>query len=156
MTILIVFTLFAILASFIADRQKTMMGIRKGFAMFMNLLPVLLSMLALVSIVLYFLPNEVLVAYMGKGAGMAGWFTAALLGAVALIPGFIAYPLCGILLKNGVDSSVIAVFITTLMMVGIVTLPIEAKFFGWKTSILRNALSFVAALLIGLVMSLFL
>ena len=93
---------------------------------------------------------------MGKGSGIEGWAIAALLGSVALIPGFIAYPLCSILIKSGVAYTTIAVFITTLTMVGIVTLPLEAKFFGWKTSIIRNTLSFIAALLIGFVMMLFL
>ncbi len=41
-------------------------------------------------------------------------------------------------------------------MVGIITLPVEARFFGWKTSLIRNSLSLVAALFIGFLMSLFL
>jgi uncharacterized membrane protein YraQ (UPF0718 family) len=93
---------------------------------------------------------------MGKGSGIEGWAVTALLGSVALIPGFIAYPLCGILIKSGVAYTTIAVFITTLTMVGLLTLPMEAKFFGWKTSIIRNVLFLIAALLIGFIMMLFL
>jgi uncharacterized membrane protein YraQ (UPF0718 family) len=133
-----------------------MKGIKKGLTMFLNLLPLLLLMLALISVVLFLIPNETLIRYMGKGSGIEGWAIAALLGSVALIPGFIAYPLCEILIKSGVAYTTIAVFITTLTMVGIVTLPLEAKFFGWKTSIIRNTLSFIAALLIGFIMMLFL
>jgi uncharacterized membrane protein YraQ (UPF0718 family) len=145
-----------LLISFIANRRKTWDGIKRGLSMFLKLLPLLLWMLSLVSVILFFIPNETLVEYMGESAGVAGWFTAALLGSVSLIPGFIAYPLCGILIKSGVAYSVIAVFITTLMMVGIITLPVEARFFGWKTSLIRNSLSLVAALFIGFLMSLFL
>jgi uncharacterized membrane protein YraQ (UPF0718 family) len=133
-----------------------MKGIKKGLTMFLNLLPLLLLMLALISVVLFLIPNETLIRYMGKGSGIEGWAIAALLGSVALIPGFIAYPLCGILIKSGVAYTTIAVFITTLTMVGIITLPLEAKFFGWKTSIIRNTFSFIAALLIGFIMMLFL
>ena len=142
--------------SFLFDVQKTLKGIKKGLTMFMNLLPILLLMLALVSIVLFLVPNELLIQYMGKDAGFEGWVMAALLGSIALIPGFIAYPLCGVLIKSGVAYTTISVFITTLTMVGLVTLPLEAKFFGWKTSIIRNTLSFIAALIIGFIMSLFL
>ncbi len=124
--------------------------------MFLNLLPLLLLMLALVSVVLFLIPNETLIHYMGKGSGIEGWTIAALLGSVAMIPGFIAYPFCGILIKSGVAYTTIAVFITTLMMVGIVTLPIEVRFFGWRTSLIRNFLSFIGALLIGFLMMLFL
>ena len=124
--------------------------------MFLKLLPVLIIMLALVSIVLFLIPNETLVKYMGEGSGIKGWVTAALIGSIALIPGFIAYPLCGILIDNGVAYSVIAVFITTLMMTGFLTLPVEAKFFGWKVSVIRNLVSLAAALFIGLIMGFFL
>jgi hypothetical protein len=36
------------------------------------------------------------------------------------------------------------------MMVGIVTLPLEIKYFGRKAAILRNLLNFFAALIIGI------
>ncbi len=41
---------------------------------------------------------------------------------------------------------------TTLMMVGVVTLPLEIKYFGKKASIARNALNLIAAIIIGIVM----
>ena len=156
MLVLSIITIVCLVVSFFFDFRKTLIGINNGLTMLLNLLPVLLLMLALVSIVLYLIPNETLIRYMGKNSGIEGWLIAAFLGSVALIPGFIAFPLCGILAKSGVAYATIAVFITTLMMVGIVTLPVEAKFFGWKTSIIRNSLSFIAALIIGLLMKLFL
>jgi uncharacterized membrane protein YraQ (UPF0718 family) len=156
MLILSILTLCLIALSLLFDSRKTLRGIKKGLIMFKNLLPVLLLMLALVSIVLFLIPNETLVRYIGEGSGVKGWITAAAVGSVALIPGFIAYPLCGILIKSGVAYPVIAVFITTLMMTGFITLPVEAKFFGWRTSIIRNLFSLVAALFIGLLMSLLL
>ena len=128
--------------------------VKKGLKMFLNLLPVILSVIILVSIVLSFLPNEIIVQYLGKDGGFLAYVFAALLGSIALIPGFIAYPLAGILVKNGVSYPVIAVFITTLMMVGILTLPIEIKYFGLKTAVLRNLLYFVGAIIIGIVIGL--
>ena len=156
MKLLIIFTAICLFVSLIVNRQKTWAGVKKGALMFFRLLPTLVLMLALVSIVLYLIPEEKLVEYMGEGSGITGWMTAALFGSVALIPGFIAYPLCGILIKSGVAYSVIAVFITTLMMTGFLTLPLEAKFFGWRVSIIRNLVSLAAALLIGLIMGFFL
>jgi hypothetical protein len=46
-------------------------------------------------------------------------------------------------------------FITTLLMVGIFTLPIEQKFFGWRVSLLRNALSLAGAVICALIIGLF-
>ena len=156
MLFLTLLTGFIVLISTLTDYQKTISGLKTGLMMFINLLPALLSILAVISIAFYVLPNETIIRYLGKDAGIAGWITAALLGSITLIPGFIAYPLCGVLIKSGVGYSVVSVFITTLMMVGIITLPMEAKFFGWKTSIVRNILFFLAALLIGFVMTLLL
>jgi uncharacterized membrane protein YraQ (UPF0718 family) len=149
--LLIIFTALCLIFSLIVDRNKTWNGIKKGITMFLKLLPVLIIMLALVSIVLFLIPNETLVEYLGESSGIKGWIAAAFFGSIALIPGFIAYPLCGILIDSGVAYSVVAVFITTLMMTGFITLPVEAKFFGWKVSVIRNIVSLAAALFIGLI-----
>jgi len=144
------------LVSFIFDKKKTWKGIKKGAKQFINILPALLSVIILISIVLYFVSDKVLMEYLGANAGIGAYFSAAILGAVAILPGFIAYPLAGILVKSGVSLSVIAVFITTLKMVGLLTLPIEKKYFGLKVSLMRNALSFVGALIVGIIMALIL
>ena len=154
MEILIAITAICLIFSFIADRKKTLMGLKKGMKMFLNILPAILSVLILVSVFLFFLPNETIIRFMGKDAGFTGYLIAALIGSIALIPGFIAYPLAGILVKNGVSYPVIAVFITTLMMVGVLTLPIEIKYFGVRTAILRNVLYFIGALIIGIAIGL--
>jgi uncharacterized membrane protein YraQ (UPF0718 family) len=96
-----------------------------------------------------------LIRWLGRNSGMTGISIAALTGSISLIPGFIAYPLAAILLKSGVSYGVLAVFITTLMMVGIVTLPLEAKYYGLKTALLRNGLSFLGALIIGILVGVF-
>ena len=138
--------------SSVANPQKTRQGLRKGGMMLLKLLPSFLSIIILVSVFLGLIPQETLIAYLGKESGMLGMAIAALLGSIALIPGFISYPLGAMLLRNGVSYAVIAVFITTLMMVGVLTLPIEIKYFGVKVSVLRNGLSLLGALLIGVIM----
>ena len=144
----------AVIISFLYNRKKTVNGIKKGLKMFINLVPSILTVLILVSIMLYLVPQETIIRILGKDAGILSRFAAAAVGSISLIPGFIAYPLCGILVKSGVSYSVIAVFITTLMMVGILTLPLEKKYFGLEAAVMRNILSLAGALLIGLFISL--
>ena len=146
---IIILTAILTIISFVFDKKKTMKGIKKGTMMFLKILPTLLSVIILVSVVLYFVSDEVLMEYLGKDAGLGAYLSAAIIGSVSIIPGFIAYPLASILLKTGVSLSVLSVFITTLKMVGILTIPIEAKFFGLKTAIIRNILSFIGAILVG-------
>ncbi len=140
--------------SFVFDKQKTLKGIKKGLMMFVKILPTLLSVIILVSVVLYFTTDEFLIKYLGKDAGIGAYAFAAIIGAISIIPGFISYPLAGILVNTGVSYAVISVFITTLKMVGILTIPLEAKFFGYKISILRNSLAFLGAILVGGIMAL--
>jgi uncharacterized membrane protein YraQ (UPF0718 family) len=152
MIALIIITVVCVALSLIADPKKTLKGLSKGAEMFAKLVPVIVSVIAVVSIIISFIPQETIVNYLGESAGSGSYFIAALFGAIALIPGFIAYPLSGMLVQNGVSYQVVAVFITTLMMVGVVTLPIESRFFGYKVAIIRNVLFFLGALIIGALM----
>jgi hypothetical protein len=56
---------------------------------------------------------------------------------------FIAFPLAGAFLRQGADVRSVAAFVTTLVMVGVATTPLEIKFFGRKFTSWRNGLSFV-------------
>ena len=150
MHLLAAITVLALIISLLSDRRITFNGIKKGLKLFAGILFALLNILIFVSIVLYLIPNETIVRLLGKNSGFLGIVIAAIIGSISLIPGFISYPLASILLKSGVAYGVIAVFITTLMMVGIITLPLEAKYFGMKTALTRNGLSFVGAIIIGL------
>ena len=154
MILVIILTIILTAISFIFDKQKTLKGIKKGIMMFVKILPTLLSVIILVSIVLYFTTDEFLIKYLGEKAGIGAYVFAAITGAVSIIPGFISYPLAGILVQTGVSYSVISVFITTLKMVGVLTIPLEAKFFGYKIAILRNSLAFLGAILVGGIMAL--
>jgi len=118
--------------------------------MFFNILPAFLNILIAVSVFLFLIPNETIVRYLGKGTGLGGILVASVVGSVALIPGFVSYPLAAILLQQGASYSVVAAFVTTLMMVGVITLPLEIKFFGKRVAFIRNALSFVGAIIIAL------
>jgi len=50
---------------------------------------------------------------------------------------------------------VLAAFTTTLMMVGVLTAPIEKAYFGMRVTILRNVISFFIALIVAVVIGLF-
>ena len=69
-----------------------------------------------------------------------------------MMPGFIAYPLSGVLVERGVMYMVVAGFVTTLMMVGVLTYPVEKEYLGVKATVIRNSVSFVIAAVIALAM----
>lgn len=139
-----------LIVSFALDRKKTILGLKKGGTMLFNILHPFLNILILISIVLFFIPDSLIVHYLGADSGWVGFGIAAIIGSITLIPGPISYPLAAALLKQGATYAVVAVFITTLIMVGIVTLPLEIKYFGKKAALLRNTFNFIAAIIIGI------
>lgn len=145
----------AVLASFIADRGKTLRALKIAVKRFVKILPAFLTMIILVSIVLFLIPDEVISNYLGGSNKFIGVIFASFFGSVTLMPGFIAFPLAGILLKEGVAYMVLAAFTTTLMMVGILTAPIEKAYFGMKVTVIRNVISLFIALIVSVVIGIF-
>jgi len=142
--------------SFLLDKDKTILGFKKGFKMFKNIVVPFLNILILVSLLLFIVPPQMIVKYLGAGSGAIGFAIAAVVGSITLIPGFISYPIASSLLKQGASYSTVAVFMTTLMMVGVVTLPLEIKYFGKRVAILRNLLNLIVAIVIGILIGIIL
>jgi uncharacterized membrane protein YraQ (UPF0718 family) len=140
--------------SFALDRKKTVAGIKKGLVMFRNMLLPFLNILILVALLLYAVPPEVISRYLGPGSGAAGYAVAAVVGAIIFVPPFISYPIAAGLLEQGASYAVVATFMTTLIMVGVLALPIEIRYFGRRAAIMRNALNFAAAIVVGLIIGL--
>ena len=144
-----------LILSFIKDKKKTKMALKKAWKAFENILPEFLVVILLVGFLLAILNPETISKIIGSESGFVGVVLASIIGSVTLIPGFVAFPTAAILLKNGAGYMQIAAFVSTLMMVGIVTMPVEIKYFGKKISVMRNSLaflfSFIVALIIGMV-----
>ena len=142
--------------SFCKDREKTKMALRKAWKSLENILPQFLSILILIGLVLAILSPDTISLLLGTRSGIWGVIGAAVVGSITLVPGFVAFPLAASLLKNGAGYMQIAAFVSTLMMVGVVTLPLEITTFGKRAAIIRNiasfAFSFVVAFVMGVVM----
>lgn len=151
MIYLYIFTALAFLLSIFADRKKTKKALQIGAKKFLNILPNFIQMLIMVSILLYLIPDRMIVKYLGESSKLTGTLLGLLFGSITLMPGFIAYPLGGILLSKGVGYMSIAAFTTTLMNVGILTYPVEKEYFGTKITVLRSLISLIIAIIITLI-----
>ena len=140
----------ALLISMIIDGKKTLAAIKISYKKFINIIPAFLTMLILVSIILFLIPEPIILNYLGNNGKFIGVILASFFGSITLMPGFIAFPLCGILLKKGVAYMVLSAFTTTLMMVGILTFPVEKEYFGLQVTLIRNIISFLIALIVAL------
>lgn len=154
MTTIVIYALLAVLLalSIIKDRQKTRQAMMVAVKAIWKMAPGLLAIIGVVGLILGILPPETIEQLVGAEAGFTATATAALIGAITLIPALISFPLAASLLRSGATVATIAAFITTLVMVGFVTAPLEIKALGKKFTLLRNGFSLLAALLIALIM----
>lgn len=150
-------TLFLLALSFLKDRERTKKALKKSWKAFENILPEFLVVILLVGMILSILDPSTISAYIGESSGWPGVLFTAVVGAITLIPGFIAFPTAALLLEGGAGYMQIGAFISSLMMVGIITIPVEIRYFGKKLTFYRNCMaflfSFLVAYVIGLVMS---
>ncbi|CBH20892.1 Predicted permease [Acetoanaerobium noterae] len=144
-------------ASYLKDKSKTKKALKKAWKSFENILPELLVIMLLIGVLLAVVDHELISSLLGESSGWFGVILASIIGAITLIPGFVAFPTAALLLKGGAGYMQIAAFVSTLMMVGIVTLPVEVKYFGKKISYTRNVLafmfSFIVAIVVGMVVT---
>ncbi|QOX77523.1 permease [Trichlorobacter lovleyi] len=148
-------TAVALLLSWWFDREKTHRALKIGAKSLHVLLPKILGMIALVGLVLALVPPG-LITKLFSFRGIGGFVLVAAIGAIITMPAPIAFPLVGSLLRLGAAPATLATFVTTLTMVGIITAPIEISYFGRRFTLIRQSLSFVTAVIIGLLMGVFL
>ena len=146
-------TAFSMLViSALKDREKTWKALKKAVKSFEKILTQFITILMLVGIILSIMDTETISQLIGTESGWFGTILAALVGAITLIPGFIAFATAAALREAGAGTMQIAAFISSLMMVGVATLPMEIRYMGKKTAILRNGLAFVFTFLAAFLM----
>jgi uncharacterized membrane protein YraQ (UPF0718 family) len=142
-----------LLFSYYKDKGKTKMALKKAWRSLENILPQFLGILMLIGILLAVFNTELITKIIGEQSGWAGVVISAVIGAITLMPGFIAFPTAAMLLQGGAGYMQIGAFISSLMMVGVITLPVEIEYFGKRLAITRNVLaflfSFIVAFIIG-------
>lgn len=142
--------------SYIKDKQKTKKSLMKAWKSLENMLPQFIGIIILVGVMLALIDPQTISTFIGSGSGWLGVLLAAIVGGITLIPGFIAFPTAALLLQGGAGYMQVGAFVSSLMMVGVVTVPLETKFFGKKATVTRNILAFfyafAVAFIIGKVM----
>lgn len=146
---LIVFVLLII--STIMDAKKTKKALKIGIHSFVKLMPSIVPLMIFIGITLAVVSPHTISLILGENSGILGVLLALTLGSVAFMPSFVAFPLGANLLTHGAGYPQIAAFISSLMAVGIISIGVEIKYFGKKSSILRNLSGVVASILFSLI-----
>lgn len=145
-----------LIISFVKDRKKTVEAIKIGMISLLKLMPVLISITLMIGLLMGFVSPDMISKVIGENSGFKGVITSSLFGSVLHIPSIVAFPLSASLIERGASIMSVAAFITTLTMIGFVTLPLEIKELGKRFALLRTTFSFVAAICVAIIMGLIL
>ncbi len=149
--ILVIITVTLLIFSYYKDKRKTKKALNKAWKAFENILPQFLGIIMLVGMLMAIFNADLISKIIGTQSGWLGVSLSAIVGAITLIPGFISFPTAKMLLDNGAGYMQIGAFISSLMMVGVITAPVEIKYFGKKLTIMRNVLAFIFSFLVAFI-----
>ena len=79
--------------SYAKDRQKTKQSLKKALKSFEHIFPAFALILLLIGATMAVVSPAAVTQLLGADSGFGGMVTAALIGSITLIPGFIAFPL---------------------------------------------------------------
>jgi uncharacterized membrane protein YraQ (UPF0718 family) len=129
--------------------SKALAGGSKSFT---GMLPTFIAVFGLVGLFETFIPPALIERLMGSSSGALSLLVGTALGTVATGPPAGAYPIAATLLKGGAWAPAVAAFIVSWILVGFVSLPMESRVFGVKFAVLRNGISILASMVIGVLM----
>lgn len=136
-----------LILSFLKDRKKSIMALKKAYKSLLKNLKMLIGMMVLMGVVFSVVNVDLIGRLFGSESGIYGILLGLGIGIVSFIPSFIAFPLGATLIENGAGYAQVAGFISSLMGVGIVSLPMEIEYFGKKAALLRNVFAIIASVL---------
>lgn len=151
--ILIYFVAIMVLyTSFKKDINKTKKILCKTKKNLNELFPQIIIFIMILGIILSLLDSSTISRYLGDSSGISGLFLAMCLGSIVIMPTMVAFPLAAKLFQMGAGYMHITTFLTTLTMVGIISLPIEKQIMGRRATVIRNTLALILAIIEGVVL----
>lgn len=147
--ILYLVTALLIIISYKKDKEKTKKALLKGWKSIENILPQFLGIILVVGITLAVLKPEMISNIVGNNSGILGVVFSAVIGSIIMMPTFVAFSTGDMLLKSGAGVAQVIALISTLTLIGIITIPLEAKYIGKKATIYRNILAFVFSIIVA-------
>lgn len=155
MKILFLVAIISLIISFFADKRKTGKALKIAWKKFSGILPRFLTMISFLAVFSTIVPISNITKMLDGQSPFIQLLIALLLGSIVFVPGFIAFPLAAVLVKNGVPYYVVAAFTSSLMLVGFASMPVEAAYFGKKQALWRNIVCVITSFLIAICIAIF-
>ena len=131
------------------NKPTLLQALTRSYNQFMNLLPILLGVVLLIGLFNAFVSRE-FVSLMFSGNKGQDTLLGASIGSIFAGNPINSYIIGGELLEHGVSLFAVTALIITWVTVGLIQLPAEMVALGRKFALVRNATSFVLAMLIAI------
>lgn len=131
------------------DKAALIDTIRNSANQFVNLLPILASVILLIGLFNAFVSRELLCSLF-SGNTILDTFYGAFFGSILAGNPINSYVIGGKLLEYGVGLFAITSFIVAWVTVGLIQLPVEIAVLGKKFALVRNVVSFVVSIAIAI------
>ncbi|ASA77082.1 permease [Thermococcus sp. 5-4] len=130
------------------EKREPVVSSSEGF--FVEMILILPAVMILMGLFAVFVPNDVIVRYLGRSSGIKGMFIAILLGAFPTGPLYVSFPIAATLLKKGARISNIIVFLSAWACIKIPQELVELQFLGLKFMITRLLLTVFFVIIMGM------
>lgn len=152
MTAFILYTISIILLiiSFLKDKKKTIHSLKISVTSFEKIMPQFLGIIIIVGIILAIIDPATISKLIGNSSGFLGILLSALIGSIVLMPTFVAFSTGNMLLQSNAGYPQVAALISTLTLVGIMTISLESQYIGKKAAFLRNFIAFLFSFIVAI------
>ena len=129
-------------------------SLQKGFIFggktFLSTLPLLVIAFAIAGLVQVLVPRELIVKWLGAGAGLKGILIATVAGAFTPGGPFVSFPIVASLYKSGASVGTVVAFVTAWSLWAVARFPLEIGLVGPKLAIARFLSTLIVPPLAGL------
>ena len=125
-------------------------GLTFGGKTFLTTLPLLIMAFAIAGLVQILVPREVIVKWLGAGAGFKGIMIATVAGAVTPGGPYVSFPIVASLYKSGASVGTVVAFVTAWSLWAVARFPLEIGLVGPKLAIARFLSTLIVPPLAGL------
>lgn len=137
-----------LLASLV-DKAFVLSALNQSIQTFIQLLPILAVVFAIIFIVNLFLKPETIKKHLGQDSGLKGWLYASLGSVLIVSPPYVIFPLLGQLKQHGMKYSLMAVFLGN-RNVQPAFLPVMVYYFGLPFTVIISSYILIFSILSGI------
>ena len=133
------------------DPEVLQPALKEGGLTFVRFLPILLAAFLIINLIQRLVPAETIEAWLSQSKGPKGHLIAWAVGFVTPGGPMIAFPLVGVLYKAGASVALLVTYVSSVLMLNMIRLPLELGFYGFRLTALRYVSCLVLPLAAGLI-----